>query len=426
MRLRLWAIGAASLIAVLAVPAAAQASVGVGIQPGPVRLTGAAHPGSNYALPAVLVVNTGTFTESVDVRVERISPGTGRTVPPSWVDASSSVVSLSPSQSARIPLQLQVPASAKPGRYFSDVVVTAASPNSGGSAGFGAGAATDLEFTVAAGAAPGPWFTVPGWVLVAIVVILLLAVGALALRRSGLRIRIERETGGRALAAGRLRARRVLALLAAPVAVIGVASCGTQSAPPQGSSNGSSITLYLSTVSYIRSVQVSPTSAKLTSCTGGNLSDDTPSTAGSLGFPNGRCYYPATELIGSTGITITNNGIAADVDSSVSDASPVNGGGDGDTWSPCNGGSHPVVSCAGGHHLPGSDQYQLLNFNQYRQMNRAGLSGNVACDHEFTSHGSCFAHHGSEINEGVVFIGPSSTTDFATRWQLTVTWYAVP
>jgi len=425
MRLRLWATGAASLIAVLAVPAAAQASVGVGIQPGPVRLTGAAHPGSSYALPAVLVVNTGSFAESVAVRVERISSGAGQTVPPAWVRAGHATVSLAPGKSERIPLQLGVPASAKPGRYFSDVVVTAGSPSSAGGAGFAAGAATDLEFTVAAGAAPVPWFSMPGWVLVAIVVILMLTAAAAYARRSGLRIRIDREAAGRALAAGRRTARRALALLAAPVAVIGIASCGTSSAPPQGSSNGSSITLYLTTVSYVRSVQVSPSSGKLASCTGGSKPDDTLSTAKSLGFPNGRCYYPGTDMVGSSGITITNNGIAASVYSSVSDASPVTGG-NGDDWSPCNAGSHPVVACTGAHSMPGSDQYQLLNFNQYRQMNKAGLSGTVACDHEFTPAGSCYARHGSQMNEGVEFIGPSTTTDFATRWKLTVTWYAVP
>jgi len=425
MRLRLCAIGAASLIAVLAVPAAARASVGVGIQPGPVRLTGAAHPGSSYMLPSVLVANTGTLAESVAIKVDRISPGTGRTVPSSWVRASAGL-SLTPGQSARIPLQLDVPASAKPGRYFSDVVVTAGSAGSGGSASFAVGAATDLEFTVARGLAPSPWFTVPGWVLVAMLVILLLAVAALLVRRSGLRIRIEREPAGRALAAGRRSRRRILSLLAAPVLLVAISSCGTGTAPPQGSSGGSGITLYLTTVSYVRSVKVSPSRGTLTSCRDGDKADDTPSTATSLGFPNGRCYYPATDLVGSSGITITNNGIAASVYSSVSDASPVNGSGDGDDWSPCNGGRHPVVTCTGGNHLPGSDQYQLLNFNQYRQTNWAGLSANVACDHEFTPDGSCFAHHDSQINEGVEFIGPSSTTDFATRWQLTVTWYAVP
>jgi hypothetical protein len=425
MRLRLWAVGAASLIAVLAVPAAAQASVGVGIQPGPVRRTDSVHPGSSYRLPAVLVVNTGTITEQVAVKVERISSGIGRTVPPSWVRASSASVSLAPGQSARIPLQLEVPASATPGRYFSDVVASAGSPSSAGGAGFGAGAATSLEFTVAAGAAPGPWFTMPGWVLGAIVVILLLAGAAAAARRSGLRIRIDREPAGRALAAGRRPARRLLALLAASGAAIGITSCGTSSGPPQGSSGGSGITLYLTTVSYVRSVQVSPSTGTLTSCTGGSQSDDTLSTAKSLGFPNGRCYYPAADLVASTGITITNNGIAASIDTSVSDASPVSGG-NTDDWGPCNGGSHPAVPCTGAQHMPGSDQYQLLNFNEYRQMNKVGLSGSVACDRLFTRVSSCYAHHDSQMDEGVEFIGPSTTTDFATRWKLTITWYAVP
>jgi hypothetical protein len=425
MRLRLWAIGAASLIAVLAVPAAAQASVGVGIQPGPVRLSGAAHPGSSYALPAVLVVNTGSFTESVAVRVERISSGAGRTVPPSWVRATEATVSLAPSQSARVPLELEVPGSAKPGRYFSDVVVTAGSSGSAGGAGFAAGAATDLEFTVAAGAAPGPWFTMPGWVLVAIVVITLLGIAAAAAHRSGIRIRIDREPASGTLAADKRTARRVLSLLAVPVAAIGIVSCGIASSPPKGSSNGSSITLYLTTVSYVRSVQVSPSSGKLTSCSGGNKSEDTLSTAKSLGFPNGKCYYPGTDMTGSSGITITNSGIAASVYSSVSDANPVSGG-NGDNWSPCNGGNHPAVTCTGAGSKPGSDQYQLLNFNQYRQMNKIGLSGTVACDHEFTPAGRCYAHHDSQMNEGVEFIGPATTTDFATQWKLTVTWYAVP
>src|SRR6202008_3287115 len=84
MHLRPWAI-AASVLAVLAVPAAAQASVGVGIQAGPVQLSGAAHPGGSYALPPVYVVNTGTQEESLAVRIERLSPGQARAVPAGWI-----------------------------------------------------------------------------------------------------------------------------------------------------------------------------------------------------------------------------------------------------------------------------------------------------------------------------------------------------
>src|SRR5262249_59660749 len=71
--------------ALLALPQAAQASVGVGIQAGPVRLSGAAHPGQTVALPSVSVVNAGTQRESIRVVVQRYPRGGGRTVPPSWV-----------------------------------------------------------------------------------------------------------------------------------------------------------------------------------------------------------------------------------------------------------------------------------------------------------------------------------------------------
>jgi hypothetical protein len=191
MHLRLWAIGAC-LLAVLAVPATAQASVGVGIQAGPVRLAGAAHAGGSYALPAVLVVNTGTSPESVSLSVDRVSAGSGRTVPPSWVHASGAVT-LGAKQSARVPLQLVVPPTARPGRYFSDVLVKAGAPNSAGGATFDAGAATELAFTVAPGPVSGPWFSVPIWVLPGIGAVLLIAAGAGLMRRLGVRVRVERE-----------------------------------------------------------------------------------------------------------------------------------------------------------------------------------------------------------------------------------------
>ncbi len=58
--------------------AAVQASVGVGVQAGPVLLTGAAHPGGSYALPPVYVVNTGTQPEVISIRIDRLSRGSGR------------------------------------------------------------------------------------------------------------------------------------------------------------------------------------------------------------------------------------------------------------------------------------------------------------------------------------------------------------
>lgn len=425
MRLRLWVIGAAGLVAVLAVPAAAQASEGAGIQAGPVRLSGAAHPGGSYALPAVTVVNTGTQQESLAVRIERVSAGHGLPVPAAWIQAAESSVSLAPNESARIPLHLRVPAGAKPGRYFSNVVVSGGPATSAGGTSFAVGAATDLEFTVAAGAAPGPWFTMPGWVLLAMIGILLAAAAAALAHRSGVRIRIEREPAGGALAAARRSLRRGLAVLAGPAMVLAVASCGTTTTPPQGASKPGKITLSLTTVSAVRAVSVSPSSGTLTSCQLRSKPDTPPSRATKLGFPNGRCFFGTMGPPASGAITILNKGVGAHVAAAVSDASPRHGG-DGDQWSPCNSGSHPAVSCTGPHDLPGTDQFEVLNFNNYTQVNRSGLSASIRCDHRFTPSGSCWAHHDSAQYEGVEFIGPLSTTDYATAWQLTITWYAVP
>ena len=192
MHLRLWLAAAIGILAAMAAPIAARASVGVGVQAGPVRLAGAAHPGGTYALPPVYVVNTGTQPESITIRIERISRGTGRTIPPSWIHVSSMPGQLTYGQSARIPLQVAIPANAKAGQYFSDVVVKGSAALSAGGANLAVAAATDLQFRVAAGAAAQSWFRMPGWVLAAMAGIVVLAAAVVLAGRSGIRIRIER------------------------------------------------------------------------------------------------------------------------------------------------------------------------------------------------------------------------------------------
>jgi hypothetical protein len=195
MHLRLW-LPLASGLLVLAAPVAADASVGIGVQAGPVRLAGTAHPGGTYALPPVYVVNTGTQPESVAIRIERISRGTGRTVPPSWIRVSALPSQLGHGQSARVPLNLVLPARARPGLYFSDVVVTGSAGLTAGGANLGVAAATDLEFRVVPGVLAQSWFSMPTWVLAAAAGIVLLAAAALLASRAGIRIRIEREPAG--------------------------------------------------------------------------------------------------------------------------------------------------------------------------------------------------------------------------------------
>ena len=196
MHLRWWPSALITLVVLLAFPAVSYASVGVGIQAGPVRLAGGAHPGGSYALPAVYVINTGSESESVTIRIERISPGVGRTVPPSWIGVSGQPVSLSGNQSARIPLQLTVPANARPGPYFSDVVVHGSAAISAGSANLAVAAATKLEFRVVPGVVSGSLLGLPGWLLPAVAGLVVLVIVVVVVRRSGVRIRIERTPAG--------------------------------------------------------------------------------------------------------------------------------------------------------------------------------------------------------------------------------------
>ena len=195
MHRRLWAISAAGLIGLLAWPAAAQASVGVGIQAGAVRLAGTAHPGGSYALPAVYVVNTGTQDESLSLRVERLSAGSAKPVPASWVHVGDPV-RLSHGQSARISLELHVPATARAGQYLSDVVVRGSASLSDGSAHLGVAAATKLQFRIVPGVVSAAWFSMPGWVLLGVGVVVLLAGTAGVARRAGLRVSVDREPAG--------------------------------------------------------------------------------------------------------------------------------------------------------------------------------------------------------------------------------------
>jgi hypothetical protein len=206
MHPRLWLSLPLGALVLLAWPAASYASIGVGVQAGPVRLAGAAHPGGQYALPPVFVVNTGTQPESVVIAIERISPGTGRTVPSAWISASAPV-RLAHNQSARIPLSLSVPAHAAPGRYFSDVVVKGTASLSAGGANLGVAAATDLEFTVVPGPVATGSVSVPGWLIPYVAAVIVIAAAAVVIRRTGVRIRIERgpvgtNAGGRPEDAG--------------------------------------------------------------------------------------------------------------------------------------------------------------------------------------------------------------------------------
>lgn len=164
------------MVAILIFPAAAEASVGVGIQENPVSLQRAAKAGGTYALPAVHVANTGTQNETLRLKVERISHGTGRAVPSTWIQFSSSQIQLAPHQETKIPLNLVVPASARSGSYQSDVVVIGSAVVASKATNFRPAAATKLEFRVVPGPSPGPFAALPRslWLTILILLVAML------------------------------------------------------------------------------------------------------------------------------------------------------------------------------------------------------------------------------------------------------------
>jgi hypothetical protein len=161
------------MVAIVTFPAAAEASVGVGIQENPVSLQKAAKAGQTYALPALHVANTGTEDESIRLKVERISHGRGRAVPASWIQFGSTHIQLSPHQETKVPIHLVVPQTARTGSYLSDIVVIGSAVVPSKAADFRPAAATKLEFRVVPGASPGLLGSVPRPLRVVLVVLLL-------------------------------------------------------------------------------------------------------------------------------------------------------------------------------------------------------------------------------------------------------------
>jgi hypothetical protein len=180
-----------ALVALASFTQTSDASVGVGVQVSPVRLGSMAHRGERYAL-SVDVVNTGTEAEAVSLRVERLSRGSGQAVPPSWIQFAGPAVQIGPGKAARISLELVVPGGARPGEYLSDIVASGSAAGQAGTGHLGVAAATKLEFSVSSAPAPGA-SSFPVWMWWAITGLLLVIVTVFGVRRSGLRIRVERN-----------------------------------------------------------------------------------------------------------------------------------------------------------------------------------------------------------------------------------------
>jgi hypothetical protein len=183
-----------ALVALASFTQTSDASVGVGVQVSPVRLGSMAHRGGKYSL-SVDVVNTGTEAEAVSMRVERLSRGSGRAVPPSWIQFAGAAVQIAPGRAARVSFELVVPGRATPGGYLSDIVASGSAAGQAGPGNLGVAAATKLEFSVSSAPAQGA-SSFPVW-LWALTGLVLLTVAVFGVRRSGLRIRVERGSSYR-------------------------------------------------------------------------------------------------------------------------------------------------------------------------------------------------------------------------------------
>jgi hypothetical protein len=188
---------AVGLLVLLGFPASASASIGVGVQADPVSLGQAAHPGATYALPSLYVVNTGTQTESMSARVERLSAGAGQAIPASWVHITSLSGQLRPGQAAQMSLELVTPSDARLGSYESDIVVSGSTAPVSAGINLGAAAATKLEFRITPAPGARSWLSLPVWKWWVIGGLALLALTILGWRRSGFRIRVERRANVR-------------------------------------------------------------------------------------------------------------------------------------------------------------------------------------------------------------------------------------
>lgn len=217
--------------------------------------------------------------------------------------------------------------------------------------------------------------------------------------------------------------RRWLWPAAAVLLMLGLAACGTKT--PAGAGTSASVNLSLNTVPIVRSITVSPSKDTFGGCTGGHAAANTASTPNRLGYPNGRCWVGKQNPGGSFPITITNTGIASQIDVSGASATPSD---NGTGWSLCNRGSGPVVRCTGSHrNLPGTDQYLVEIFSPDNRETSSGISDNPSCDHQFSHNGGCYAVQNQSQTEGFELIGPAKATDTqSTNWTVTITWTPVP
>lgn len=177
---------ALTLVGALMAPAAAVASIGTGVGAAPLVLTKPAQAGKSYIFHWLYVKDTGTVASTYLVKVERLSPGAAKVVPTGWIRLVPTSFRLGPEEIKRVTVTVNVPFSASSGKYMTNLVATTYAPRRAGATALGAAAADKLSFSIPS-TSSFPWVIV----LIAVGAALIVAVG-FGVRRSGLRLRIDR------------------------------------------------------------------------------------------------------------------------------------------------------------------------------------------------------------------------------------------
>jgi P pilus assembly chaperone PapD len=132
----------------LALPAAAVASVGVGIGTGRIVISEKIKSGSIYSLPPVTVFNTGTQKATYTMAVTLNEKQAQLKPDPKWFSFSPRQFTLQPGKSQTVIPTLHPPLATPPGSYFAYLEAHPAQTVKQGTAAVGVAAATKLSFSV--------------------------------------------------------------------------------------------------------------------------------------------------------------------------------------------------------------------------------------------------------------------------------------
>jgi hypothetical protein len=173
----------------------AGADVGVGITARTITLTEPVPAGGTAKSTGVYVVNTGSETGGIHLRVADLEHTKHHAVPASWVTFTPSTVTLGSKKGTVIPFTVSVPHDAALGAYQTDLVATGTPAGAKGGTGtqVGAAAATRFTFTVVAPRSSGG-LHIPTWVWIALGAIVVVALLVWLVRASGLRLHVERTS----------------------------------------------------------------------------------------------------------------------------------------------------------------------------------------------------------------------------------------